>query len=180
MSAAVALGFLASAGAVWQSSRVAFLGATDNTGDNWTAGTVSLNAGGTGGSRFTADRVKPGDTPTACVTVTYRGSLDAAVRLYVKQGEVGGDLGRYLNLTIEQGGPAASCAAITSPTTLYRGTLAEFAAASTNFATGVGAWAPSGDSQAATEYRFTWTVSDDNDAQGRTAAAKFTWEAQNA
>ena len=65
--------------------------------------------------------------------------------------------------------------------TLYNGTLAAFGTGSTNFATGLGTWAPTGSASESRVYRFTYTVSSTapNTVQGGTAALGFTWEAQN-
>jgi hypothetical protein len=179
VSAAVALGFLASAGLVWQSSRAAFTAQSDSTGNSWSAGTVAISSNSPGGALFTAGDLKPGDTDTACVAVTYGGSVDATVRLYVAAGDLAGDLGNYLNLTVEQGTAGPSCAAMAGATTVYTGSLGRFAATSAGFASGAGTWSPAGASGATRVYRFTWGIVDDNAAQGRSATAKFTWEAQN-
>ena len=103
--------------------------------------------------------------------------------LYVAPGDLGGSgLAGYLDLTVERGSGAAAfgdCTGFTSAETLTTGgTLAAFAAASTDFASGAGTWAPAatGESQ---WYRVVVTLQDDNAAQGLDATVDFTWEAQN-
>ena len=87
-----------------------------------------------------------------------------------------------LNLLIEAGtgGTTSSCAGFATTSTLYNSTLSSLASSATNFATGLGTWAPSGSGQT-TAYRFTWTFSSSapNTTQGGSAAVQFTWEAQN-
>ena len=62
--------------------------------------------------------------------------------------------------------------------TIYTGTLASFANAASDFSTGVGNWSPGAAGQT-TVYRFTYTLQDDNNAQGLNGELGFTWEAQN-
>lgn len=166
-------------------SRAAFTGTTDNPGNSWAAGSVSLTDDDTGSAMFTAAGLKPGDVIENCVVVTYTGTLDADVTLYAAN--LSGSLGTYLDLDVELGTGGAFSATATQdgevPCTgftgasIYSGTLAGFAGASDDFASGVGTWAPStNDFQT---YRFVVTVQDDNSAQSQTAGVDFIWEAQN-
>jgi hypothetical protein len=112
MLTAVAL--LACTSVIWRTSSAAFTGTTSNPGNRWQAGTVTLNdddGGGTdplaGTTMFSTSTgqgtLKPGDTGTHCITVTYNGSLTSpsAVKLYAT-GLTDGGLAQYLDLTIEQ------------------------------------------------------------------------------
>jgi hypothetical protein len=188
VSAALAVGFLISAAVIWQSSRAAFFGTTWNGGNQWSAGTVSLTDNDSNGALFNASGLKPTDTGSACIKVTYGGSLDANVKLYVKAGDLTGTgLGPYVNLKIEEGDGNVpfgnACTNFTNASTLYDGTIAAavtgFTVAHTDFGSGVGSFAPTGGSSATKAYRFTWTLQDDNAAQGLNCTVKFTWEAQN-
>jgi hypothetical protein len=183
------LGILASAGMVWQSSYAAFSATTSNAGNTLTAGTVKLTDSANGTAMLNTTGLKPGSTGTACIKLTYGGSLAAATKLYVGSGDLTtttpSNLAPYLTLKVDEGtGVDPLCTDFVSSTNIYNptsavtSTLATFAAASTNFATGVGAWAPAG-SGAVKTYRFSWTVQDTNAAQGLNATVKFTWEAQN-
>jgi hypothetical protein len=169
-------------------SRAAFTGTTDNIGNSWAAGTVSLTDDDTGAAMFNASGLKPGDSLENCVVATYTGSLDSDVTLYAAN--LSGSLGTYLDLDIEIGGGGAFSATATQdgevPCTgfagasIYSGTLAGFAGASTDFASGVttvGTWDTS--TNVARTYRFLITVQDDDNAQGATAGVDFIWEAQN-
>jgi hypothetical protein len=102
------------------------------------------------------------------------------VHLY---GTVSGALGAYLDTTVDigtgaTGGATADCAGFASTSNLFGGTLAAFGTAHSNFGNGAagfdGATNPSTRS-----YRVTVTLQDNNGAQGQSANATFTWEAQN-
>jgi hypothetical protein len=173
LTAAAAVGFLASSALVWQSSRAAFTASTDNTGNNWSAGTVTLTDNGSSSTLFDATDLKAGSAGSSCVNVSYRGTVDATVKLY---GSVDGSLAPYVDVTVEAG--AAGCAGSLAP--VYSGTLAGLAATAGSYANGVGSWAPAGRSGAQRGYRFSWRLRDDNAAQGLTAASRFTWEAHSA
>jgi hypothetical protein len=183
------LGILASAGMVWQSSYAAFSGTTQNGGNSWTAGTVKLTDAANGTAILNATALKPGSTGTACINLTYGGSLAAATKLYVGPTDLTtstpSNLAQYLTLKVDEGtGSMANCSDFVAtandynPTSSTASTLSTFASSATNFANGVGAWAPAANG-ATRNYRFTWTVQDDNGAQGLNATVKFTWEAQN-
>lgn len=164
-----------------RSSNAAFTATTVNAASTWSAGTVALADDDAGSAMFSVSGMLPGVASTRCISVSYGGSANAAVRLY---GAITGGtgLGPYLNLTIERGtgGSFASCAGFTATETAYTGTLSAFAAAATGFGTGVGTWAPLGGVPGQNaSYRFTVSVQDNNLAQGLSATATFTWEAQN-
>jgi hypothetical protein len=173
---------------VWQSSYAAFSSTTDNPTSNWTAGSVALTDDDTNVALFTASNLKPGSTGTKCIVVTSSGSLASTVKLYATGYSTTNALGTYINLVVDEGtggtfatsGPT-SCTGFVSGGNDYTGTLAGFATAKTNFATGVSAWAPTGSGSDSKTFRFTYTLdaATPNTAQGGTAAAGFTWEAQN-
>lgn len=95
-------------------------------------------------------------------------------------------LSTYLNLTVTQGtaGTFASCTGFTPLATgasVYSGTLLNFSATATNFASGLGSWAPTGTAPETRTYQFVYTLSATapDTTQGGTAAIGFTWEVQN-
>ncbi len=160
-------------------SRAAFFDTTDNTGNTWSAGTVSIVDDDTGSAMFTAADMKPGDTVESCIAVTYTGSLTPAdVKLYGTA--AGSGLADYLNLDVEigTGGSFGNCTGFTATSSLFSGTLSGFASAHTDFATGLGSWSPAATPETMT-YHFVVTLQDNNAAQGLNASATFTWEAQN-
>ena len=160
-------------------SFAAFSDTTDNSGNTWSAGTVILNDDDSGSAMFIVSDMAPLATVTECIVVTYSGSvLPADVNLYGVSGGTGLDV--YLDVTVEEGsgGTFASCAGFTPiGPAIFTGTLTSFAATHTNFATGAGAWNPAANPESRT-YRFTVTLQDNNAAQGLSATATFTWEAQ--
>jgi hypothetical protein len=101
------------------------------------------------------------------------------VKLYA--GTLTGTLGTYLNLTIETApaGTFASCTGFTPATVIQTSTtIATFAGARTNYTNGLDTqWTPTATNQTRA-FRFTWTLQDNNSAQGLTCGLPFTWEVQ--
>ncbi|EYT62997.1 MULTISPECIES: hypothetical protein [Curtobacterium] len=183
---AIPAALVASGVVVSTASYAAFSSTTVNPTNNWTAGSVALSDDDNNTALFTASNLKPGSTGANCITVTSTGSLPSAVKLYGTNVTTTKDLAANVNLTVEQGtgGGFGSCSGFTPAATgssLYSGTVAGFGAASTNYATGVGSWTPTGTASETRVYRVTYTVSSTapNTVQGGTAALGFTWEAQN-
>ncbi len=167
-----------------------FSSATDNSANAITAGTVALADNDGGVALYTASNAKPGDVKTSCIRVSYTGSLDADVKLYI--GDAIGALGDYVNLTIEPGTQASptfpSCTNFVSDGsgTIYSGTLKAFATAHPSYATGLadnpGTTATKWATNDAVVYRITATVdSATPDAQqgATTSAHKLSWGARN-
>lgn len=183
---AIPAALVASGVVVSTASYAAFSSTTVNPTNNWTAGSVALSDDDNNTALFTANNLKPGSTGANCIAVTSTGSLPSAVKLYGTNVTTTKDLAANVNLTVEQGtgGGFGSCSGFTPAATgssLYSGTVAGFGAASTNYATGVGSWTPTGTASETRVYRVTYTVSSTapNTVQGGTAALGFTWEAQN-
>lgn len=173
---------------VWQASYSAFSASTSNPTNNWTAGSVALSDDDSDTAMFTASNLKPASTATKCIVVTSTGTLASAVKLYATAYSTTNALGTYINLTVDEGaggtfatsGPT-SCSGFTSSANDFTGTLATFATTKTNFASGVSSWTPTGSGSESKTFRFTYTLDSatPNSAQGGTAQAGFTWEAQN-
>src|SRR4051794_24140686 len=182
VGAAIPLAVLASGGLVWQSSYSAFSATTSNPTSNWTAGTVALSDDDSNTALFTAANLKPGATGTKCIAVTSTGSLASTVKLYGTSYATTKDLASNINLKVEEGTGAttASCAGFTGGSTIFDGTMTSFGTAKTDFASGVGAWAPAAGSQTKS-YKVTYSLSNStpDTAQGGSAALGFTWESQN-
>jgi hypothetical protein len=187
---AVLASVLASGLLVWQASFAAFSATTSNDTDSWSAGSVTLSDNDSGIALFSPIGLKPTDTASRCIKVTYGGSLPANVKLYISGGTLTGTgLGSYLKFKVETGtlGDAANCSDFGGTTaTAYditgyptTGQLAHFAATYQAFSSGLAAW--NGATQNTTRtYRFTYTVADDNgQGNGLTVGATLTWEAQN-
>ncbi|MEO6713785.1 MAG: hypothetical protein ABIM89_10200 [Mycobacteriales bacterium] len=188
---AIPIGLLVSGMIVWQSSYAAFTAVADGGSNSWSTGTVALSGddgsssgGATGTAMFAPTNLRPGSTGSNCVEVSYNGTLAAAVKVYIKPGGLTGSaaLASQLDVTIAEGtgGAFNNCAGFTPGATTFTGTLAGLAAASTNFGSGAGAWAPSASGQKQT-YRVTYTLKSTapTSVQGTSAGATVTWEAQN-
>jgi hypothetical protein len=189
-AAVVPLGIVASGVLVWQSSYAAFTATTTNAGNTFSSGSVVLTDDHQPSTvLFNASALKPNSTASSCIKVTYNGTLAAAVKLYVKAGDLtttGTPLAPYLTMAVDEGsGSAANCSDFTVPVNAYNPTgagdltktLTDLSGKNT-FATGVGSFAPTGAAQTKT-YRITYWVQDNNLAQNAQSTAKFTWEADN-
>ena len=162
---------------IMQYSRAAFTATTGNSSNSWATGSVVLSDDDSGSAMFSSSNMTAGQSVVKCIAVTYSGTLTSgvSVKLY---GTSSGALASYLNLTVEQGtgGGFGSCAGF-SGSQIYSGTVSGFSATYTNFGTGLTGFSPSANPETHT-YRFTITVQNDNNAQNKTAAADYTWEAQ--
>jgi len=134
-----------------------------------------------GAALFAESNLVPGRKGTKCIVVTYTGSAAARVRL--SAAITGGNaLGQYLDLTVSRGtGGDRSCTGFNSvESNIYVGTLAGMATAHPDFAGGAGTWDPLvGQASQSATYKFDWELQDNNNAQGKTVDATFTWDAQN-
>ncbi len=184
--AAIVAGVAASSALIWQASYSAFTSTTSNPTSNWSSGTVALSDDDTNTALFTVTGLKPGATGSRCIAVTSDGSLASAVKLYGTNASTTNGLSSSISLAVTQGtggsfGSCAGFAALASSPNLYSGSLAGFASASTDFATGLGNWAPTGTGAETRTFQITYTLDANtpNTAQGGTAAIGFTWESQN-
>jgi hypothetical protein len=183
---AIPVALLVSGLVISQASYSAFSSVASNPASNWTAGSVALTDDDAGSALFTATALKPGSTGTKCIAVTSTGSLASTVKLYGVGSATTNALSSSIALTVTQGtgGNFGSCTgftALAAGSAVYSGTLAAFGTAATNYATGLGTWAPTGTGPETRVYRITYTVdaAAPNTTQNGTATVAFTWEAQN-
>ena len=184
VASGIATCLLVGVGLVWQASYEAFTAAAGSGSNTWTTGTVTISST-PGIAMFTASGLKPGDTATACVKVTYTGSVAAVVRLYLSNGDLTGTgLATYLTLQISEGsGDNADCSDFSQAANDYNNTgmtdttktIAAFNAASHDYATGVSSW--NATQNATKTYALSWGLQDTSSAAGLTASMVFTWEA---
>jgi Camelysin metallo-endopeptidase len=180
----IPIAMVASGAMVWHASYSAFSATTTNPTSNWAAGTVALSDDDSNTALFNASNLKPGSTGSKCIAVTSTGSLPSAVKLYGTSYATTNALSTYLTVTVDEGTGgsfAGGCTGFSSSAQIYNGTLAAFGTGKTNYATGVGNWAPTGSASETKVYKVTYTLSSStpDTAQGGTAALGFTWEAQN-
>ena len=176
----VVLGLLGSAVLIWSSTQAAFSGTTGNGSNSWAAGSVSLSDDDSNSALFSVSGLKPGSTGSKCIEVTYTGNIASSVKLYTTATSYTGTLGTYLDFTVQlgTGGTNADCTGFSSEATLHSTTLAAFASGYTDFSNGVGTWTPSSNGQKKT-YKFTYTLQDNDSAEGASAGIGFTWESQS-
>jgi hypothetical protein len=138
---------------------------------------VELTDSAAGTALFGHETLAPGATVERCIDVTYVGDLTPGpVVLYAAP--TSGDLAPYLDLTIDLGtGSFGSCADFTPVSTLYQGTLADFAGGHADHAAGLQTWAPAAGNDTRT-FRFSLLVRDDPAAAGRTAGFGFSWRTE--
>jgi hypothetical protein len=129
-----------------------------------------------GSALFNLTNLAPGDVASRCVRVSYGGAGLAPLTL--RGATAGSGLAEHLALTVEEGsgGGFASCDGFEGGV-IFRGTLGEFAQTHHDYASGLPASLGKDGPQTGT-FRFTIALLDTNAAQGRTASARFVWEAQ--
>jgi len=165
----------------------AFTGTTASSGNGVASGTVALGDDDSGAALFSVSNLVPGQSEQKCIVVTYGGSLAAAVKLYADGYSSSRALGSYVNLVVEEGSGAtfagsgpSSCPGFSASGTVYSGTVDDFAATRTGYATGVGSFAPSGAGQSRV-YRFSYTLDGaaPDGVQSGTASLQFVWQANS-
>jgi hypothetical protein len=142
---------------------------------------VELSDSDAGTAMFRDETLLPGVTADRCIQVTYDGTDDPGPVLMYAAAGTGGDLAPYLDLTVHVGtaatGAFGSCDSFAASESLFTGTLADFAAAHANYATGTLAWNPS-ETLESRSFRFTVTVQDVAAAAGRSASFGFSWRTE--
>lgn len=181
---AIVAGVILSGFLVMSGSRAAFSDTTDNTGNSFTAGTVTLTDDDSATVLFNVSNMSPGDSVQDCIRVTYSGSITdpAAVKVYSAGFTDSSDLANWLNVTIEEGngGVFGDCTGwvIEGAAIESGGDLIAFDTAHTDYASGAGAWDPSGTPESKT-YRFTFALdaaTPDTEEGASVTALGFTWE----
>jgi hypothetical protein len=167
-----------------------FTATTSNTGNSFAAGTVAISDNDLSSAMLSLANAKPGDSDTACIRISYTGTLSSTVRMY---GTVTGTLPSYLTLTVTRGTDSApsfdSCANFTADATnylgagagvIYQGSLASYPA---TYGAGIVDPIPGSPETWVTNevhsYKYTISLDDNNAAQGLSGSASFTWEARN-
>jgi hypothetical protein len=166
--------------ATTRQSTAAYTESTTNGASSFGSGSVALSDDDLGGVRFNLTSVRHEVSTTRCVSVTYSGSLTAAVRVYA-QVTGGTGLAAYGTISVERGsgGSFADCSGFVLSETLYTGTVGGLAAAASSFATGLGTWTPSGGAPSGSTYRMTVGVPFDPAARLKSVDFTLLWEAQS-
>jgi hypothetical protein len=181
------LGLFGSSALIYRASTAAFTATTTNGVNTFSAGTVALTDSDSGTAMFTVPGITPGQTGSACIRVTFNGSLASTVKVYTSGLSATGGLDSAISMQIETGATAPanavgnfSCANFTPAGSLVTASLNALGTGATSFATGYGSWVPTGAGQTM-DYRFTYTLPSNtgNAAQGASASISFVWEAQS-
>lgn len=127
--------------------------------------------------------LSPGASSDRCIEVTYTGEGEGMSPVLLYAAATSGELAPYLDLTIDIGraedGTFGNCADFTASATLFEGTLAEFAAAHSSYATGRATWRPSAEAESRA-FRFRVAVQDVPAAAGLSVSFGFTWRTEAA
>jgi hypothetical protein len=141
-------------------------------------GTVVLDSTLPGSTLFNLVGLNGGQSFQSC---SVDGPItSASVVLHGADG--GGGLAQYLDLRIEIGTGTSftpgdtGCSGFTDAQEIFTGTLASFVTTHSNVSSGLDATWSSAATGEVHAFRFTLTVQDTNDAQGKSAAPTFTWE----
>lgn len=171
----------------------AYTATTRSDANRIEAGSVKLSDNGDGTSLMSMASAVPGDATSACIKVTFDGSLASTVRLYGTT--AGSGLDQYLDLKVTRGAYSPSEPAFKSCTNfqadamdyvgagngvIYNGTLQGFP---DDYAAGlvdpVSGSPESWTNGEAHVYRFDVTLQSNFAAQTLDAAQTFTWEARS-
>jgi hypothetical protein len=157
-----------------------FSSPTDNPGNSWATGSVTLGDDDSGTAMFTTagnGLLTGGQTLVNCIEVDYTGisTTGVGIKFY---GAATGNLAPYLDVTVERGtgGGFGDCTGFTG-TQIYSNTLQHLNDNVDDFTSGVGSWTPVSSSDSRV-YRISIAVQQNSLAQAKTAAGTFTWEAQ--
>lgn len=143
---------------------------------------VELTDSDSGTAMFRNETLLPGVATERCIQVSYDGTDDPGpVLMYAAPG-TGGDLAPYLDLTVHMGtaepGVFGGCGSFSAEQSVFTGTLAEFVAAHSSFASGRFTWNPAV-TRETRSFRFRVTVQDVQAASGKSASFGFTWRTEN-
>lgn len=166
-------------------SGAAFSATTDTTGSSFGTGSISLTDDDGGAALFTVTDMGPGDSATACITVTYNGDFDPGVVKVYAGGltDSANGLAQYLDLEIEQGALTDTCGLFLAGTTITDAgeNLDAFNTDHTAYGTGVGTWDPATDGEArAYQITVTLDAAAPGSVQGESVTdVAFVWETQS-
>lgn len=171
---------------VYQASYAAFTGQTRNSGNEWSTGSVNLTDDDNGQARFRVANMVPGDTETACITVTANASVPSTVKGYtINPVRSAQNLEEHILIDLESGtgGSFASCDGFTADGDMsITNTPLATLFGSNNWETAQGGWdVPAGTSSKT--YRISWTFETDglsqqqiDQLQGTKTGVDLQWE----
>jgi hypothetical protein len=125
---------------------------------------------------FTVSNLAPEKPLTRCIAVSYRGPVSAVVKLHGTSTGTGLDKALQMRVEAGSGGTFNDCRGFRGSALLYQGSLAGFTTGHGDVTSALDAFLPSREVETKT-FRFTLTLGDAPEAQGRTASATFAWDA---
>ena len=174
-------------------SFAAFSSATSNQNNQVGAGSVAIQDNDGGNAMFSLSGMKPGTSDSACIRVTYTGSLPASVRLHGTTS--GSGLASHASVVITRGSFGTdpgyrSCTGFTPDTgtyvqgqsagVVYAGTLEDLPASwAAGLVDPVSSTPESWTTGESHVYKFVVTLGDNAAARGTNAGQIFRWEAQS-
>jgi hypothetical protein len=171
---------------VWQGSISAFSAQTQNVGNNWSTGSVTLSDDDAGAAAFQIVNATPGQTGSKCIKVSSTSTVPGIVKIYVARlGAQGLENNITISTQIGTGGSFASCNGFVPSSSLPAMSLNSAAATISSYATGVLPWTTTGVAGESRTYDVTWTFDTSGlsqtaiDAlQGKSVSADVVWELQ--
>lgn len=173
---------------IWQISAAAFTAQTQNVGNSWSSGSVTLTDDDNGVAAFQITNVTPGATGSNCLLVTSHSTLPGVVKTYVARLGASG-LQDYIIITMDSGtgGSFANCVGfVPDGPPADTASLTAAAATFSNYATGGQPWTTTGTSGETRSYRVRWTFDTASmtqaqiDAlQGKSVSVDVVWELQS-
>jgi hypothetical protein len=143
---------------------------------SFTTAALELSDDDAASALFTVSNVAPGQPLTRCIAVSYRGPVSAVVKLHGTSTGSGLDQALQMKVETGSGGTFDDCNTFSEGVLLYQGSLGGFTAAHGDVTSALDAFLPSQEAESRT-FRFSLTLGDAPQAQGRTASATFIWDA---
>ncbi|WP_110239787.1 hypothetical protein [Nocardioides gilvus] len=141
---------LAAGALVYQASYAAFTGTTNNTGNEWSTGSINLTDDDNGVAMFRVSNLLPNDTATRCIEVTANASVPSTVLGYTVSPDITNAKGLQdrIKITIQagNGGSFSTCTGFTAvgAPTVTAAPLSYLMANVNNWDTAAGEWAVAG------------------------------------
>lgn len=174
---------------VWQGSTAAFTARTQNVGNNWATGSVTLADDDAGTAMVALDGLVPGQGGSKCITVTSSSTVPGVVKLYMTRTGMNG-LEDYIlgNMEPGTGGSFGSCTGFVADGPADPlASFSDFAALAYDFATGFHPWTTTGTPGEHKTYKLTWlfdttglTQAQVDALQGKSVSCDIVWELQSA
>jgi len=173
---------------VWQGSNAAFTARTQNVGNNWATGSVTLSDDDSGAAMIVVTNAIPGQSGSRCLTVTSTSTVPGVVKAYMSRISTQG-LEDYIKITSDSGtgGGFGSCTGFVADSDPVPSiSLADAALVNYDYATGGSAWTITGTPGESRTFKISWsfdttglTQTQIDALQGKSVSADAVWELQS-